>query len=450
MSEHAGYIESAGESTLSELVGAVWRRRWIVLTVMAASLGAAALITARMPRLYEARAVLRIVPAVVAMSPTQRMASPTGPVVESAESQAALMRTAAFHQAVRQYLTEGLRARRADAAGTSNDAAATMVAGGTQPAGMTVSSRTVFARSDPGVDELQSGGAAPGLRNAVLSFLALSWQTSLEIGAQPDTNVVYVTVRADNAQIARLSANAVAYSLDYFRAMQARERRARITREFASAAAGAIHEVNRLERRERQLREQSGIVDVSAETTALVTQLSTRQAEVATIENDVAAMRARARALAQRLASANASLRTGPGVRDPQLVLSLQKMLSDKEIERAAAAQKYTEEYPGILPDLDEQVRDLRNRLNQAVEAVSDNARPSLETHAQLDMEHRQARVQLVYTEARLAEARRAVARTRVALDRIPSKALAFARVQRELEVARQVAQAAQRAEAEA
>ncbi|HSV75151.1 MAG TPA: polysaccharide biosynthesis tyrosine autokinase, partial [Chthonomonadales bacterium] len=145
-----------------------------------------------------------------------------------------------------------------------------------------------------------------------------------------------------------------------------------------------------------------------------------------------------------------ASLRTGPGVRDPQLVLSLQKMLSDKEIERAAAAQKYTEEYPGVLPDLDEQVRDLRNRLNQAVEAVSDNARPSLETHAQLDMEHRQARVQLVYTEARLAAARRAVARTRVALERIPSKALAFARVQRELEVARQVAQAAQRAEAEA
>ena len=133
----------------------------------------------------------------------------------------------------------------------------------------------------------------------------------------------------------------------------------------------------------------------------------------------------------------NTAIRQAPGLRDDAQVLALQQQLSQLEMERAAAALKYTPEYPGVLPELDAHIQDVKTRLGEAVAGTVDNKRPSLQAQGAAQDDLRQAQGALALHQVKLGAATRLRDQLHQQIQGLPEASLQYARLTRDTELAR-------------
>jgi len=191
------------------------------------------------------------------------------------------------------------------------------------------------------------------------------------------------------------------------------------------------------ERQETQFKKNHKIADMNAYQTALLQQYAARQNEVLIAKQEIAQLGERLHALGERLQDVNAAIRNGTGVRDDSLVIGLQNQLNQLEIERAKATLKYTTEFPGILPNLDAQVKDIQNRLAKTVQSTLDNKKPSLQAQGSLFEEYKQTQTTVLFTRARFNAT--VMLRDQIAkeLSGLPETNMVYARLARNSELAR-------------
>lgn len=148
-----------------------------------------------------------------------------------------------------------------------------------------------------------------------------------------------------------------------------------LTPKVGAAKSAMIAADNRLMRFEQARK----LADIPSQERAAIDELAARDTTLATAEQDANSQDARLAMLQAQLKTADQNIKNGTGVRDDSLVQSLQSKKTSLEMERQADALKYTPNYPGVLPDLDRQIADVKRRLAQAVQATLNNKMPSLQ-----------------------------------------------------------------------
>ncbi|HLV80403.1 MAG TPA: polysaccharide biosynthesis tyrosine autokinase, partial [Chthonomonadaceae bacterium] len=170
-------------------------------------------------------------------------------------------------------------------------------------------------------------------------------------------------------------------------------------------ASRAKNQMAAAEQRVMQFKLSHQLVDVPAQQKAVLDQYLSMESEVVLQQQELASEQARLKSLSDRLHAADSAIKNGTGVRDDALVLNLQAQLNTLEMERTSQALKYTPAYPGILPDLDVRIADVKQRLAKAVQGTLDNKKPSLQAQGALVEEVKKAQTDVQYRQARLDEA---------------------------------------------
>lgn len=159
-----------------------------------------------------------------------------------------------------------------------------------------------------------------------------------------------------------------------------------LTPKVQAAKAAMIAADDRLMRYEQSHQ----LADIPTQEKAAIDELAERDSTLATAQQEANSQDARLAVLRSELDTQNRYIKTGTGVRDDTLVQNLQNQLTGLQIERANDALKYTPNYPGVLPDLDKRIADIKSRLAQAVKATLNNKMPSLQNQDALTIAYQQ------------------------------------------------------------
>ncbi len=156
----------------------------------------------------------------------------------------------------------------------------------------------------------------------------------------------------------------------------------------------------------RQLAYQKGhdILDSGSQARIGIERLTTRTEAVANIQQELDAQQTTTDSLKAQLDAQNKSIQT-TGPRDDALTATLSSRLSDLKIARADLARRVTPAYPGKLPLLDQQIKDLQTQLAAAVKATQNGSNPTLGAQANLQQSYQTAQIQLATIQKRLQDA---------------------------------------------
>jgi capsular exopolysaccharide synthesis family protein len=132
------------------------------------------------------------------------------------------------------------------------------------------------------------------------------------------------------------------------------------------------------------------VIDAPTQQASALNSYLQQSQEVADIENQYAVAKAKASLLQTQLNQVNNALKTGTSVRDDSEVIALQQRLQDLKLKREEDAEKYTEKYPGVLPNDDQQIADTTQRLTKAIQSTT-GTNTSLASQAQLQSEYSEA-----------------------------------------------------------
>ncbi|KAA6407031.1 MAG: hypothetical protein FRX48_09097 [Lasallia pustulata] len=125
---------------------------------------------------------------------------------------------------------------------------------------------------------------------------------------------------------------------------------------------------------------------------------------IANIQAEISGEQATVDQLKGQLEANNHSLQT-LGPRDDALTTGLSSQLSGLRLQRQALARKVTPAFPGQLPVLDAEIKDLENQYKKAVAATQNPTNPTLPAQAGLQSNYQAALTQLNTSKVRLAAA---------------------------------------------
>ncbi len=309
--------------TAHDLVRIFRRHLWLVLLILVASTGTAAVISRRTPQAWRAAASMLLVQRAPFMAATPQAAA-TAPMMETLDTQISLLQSRALAQ-------------------------------------------SAAARVGISPETLQSA-------------------TTITTAREGD-NVIDVAVEADSRQQAIAWADALCRTfVDYKKSvaqhnsqtalatLTGQAAQAKQQRETADAQVLAFrqnHHLNGI-----------GLLDTNAQENAALQAVLSQDIVVSTARNDLGAAQAKASRLSAALQKANAAIKSGTGVRDDTQILKLQSDLNDEERARADKARKYKIAFPGLFGPLDAQIADTRARLNRAKQTL--NSQPSLANQGSL------------------------------------------------------------------
>lgn len=329
----------------------VWRRLWLVILILIASLGTASYVSRHTPKRWRANAAMILVQRATTVAASAQ-AGYAAPMIESPETQVSMLQS--------------------------------------------------YAMAQRAIDFLKNQAIARGQSGESIGINAEQLQQAITVSTPKDTNIIDVLVEAESRERAATLANAVCQAFVQWKSEVAKQDVQDTTNSLAVRANRAKAQMLTAEQRETEFKRQHQLVDVPAQQKAALEQYQTRDAEVVSLTQDMASDEAKLKSLGDRLKAANAAIKGGTGVRDDTLVLNLQQQLSQLEIERASLAQKYTPEYPGMLPDIDAKIADVKGRLSKAVQSTLDNKKPSLQAQGALFEDYKQAQTTVLFQRAKL------------------------------------------------
>ncbi len=341
------------ETSLSDVVRALWRRKWIILLVVPLFVAAAYFYTQRLPKQWQADAQLLVI-----QRPDYGGAVTINgyipPEPESITTQIGMLHTSAMADRALSWLKNQ-----------------ELITGQT----------------------LDTGGASPG-----------SLQGSLSVSSPPDSQLINLSVVGSSHDQAVLLTNAVAQSFVQWKKEEASKdvqlTEARLRKQVAAAR------VQMEAARQKQLAYQKGheMLDSASQQRTAYGRLTAREDEITGIEAEISGQQSLVDQLSGQLQANNHSLQT-LGPRDDALTTSLSDQLSSLKLQRQALARKVTPAFPGQLPVLDAEIKDYEQRYAKAVAATKNPNNPTLPAQAGLQNNYQSALTQLNTTKARLAQA---------------------------------------------
>lgn len=384
----------AAEIGTRDALAVVWRRKWVILVVLAASIGGAVLITHRTPKLYRASEQLIIMTESPRSSATPDAAM-AAPLIESPATQINMLKSDQMPQRVMTWL--------------QNDA-------------------------------LSKGRRAEDDEWGLLGNKQIwkHYSDHVTVSNPEGTNLINIAVVLPDPTSAKYLADAIAYAFVDWKTETARSK----IQQTADSLDKKVHgphgtrqTLEAAERAEMAFKSQHHLADVNVEQKAALDQYLTRDAEVAAAQADVSAQEARVNDLKQRLSQTTASIKKFGG-RDDGEVVRLQGVLADRQQKLDSALRIYTPEHPSI-PVLQGEVKDIEEQLRKArartVDTVGNSPSMQSSTYAEL----REAQTQLVSAREKLHHTMATRNQLQAKTARIPAEALEYARLLRASEAAR-------------
>ncbi len=341
------------ETSLSDVVRALWRRKWIILLVVPLFIVAAYFYTQRLPKQYQADAQLLVVQRADAGG-AGTVSGYIAPQAESITTQLAMMHTAAMADRALSWLKN---------------------------------QELVTGRP------IDTGGANVG-----------SLQGSLVTSSPSDSQIINLTVFGSSHDQAVLLTNAVAQSFVQWRREEAsndvKATEARLRKQVAAAQA----QMEAAQRRKLAFQQGHEILDSGSQAQIGLGRLTASENAITAIQAELAGQQSLVDQLKAQLQANNHSIQT-LGPRDDALTTSLSDQLSALRLARAQMARKVTPAFPGQLPVMDANIKDLEQRLAKAVAATKDPTNPTLSGQAGLQSNYQSALTQLNTTKVRLVQA---------------------------------------------
>jgi capsular exopolysaccharide synthesis family protein len=387
--EYVEQMDQPSELSTKSVAIAVWRRKWIVMIVVAAALAATHYITQRQPRLYRATAQMMLLqPApTTANSPEAQLSSPA---TESAETQLSLLRSDGMAWRVLAWL--------------KNDA-------------------------------FNKGQTQDRLGMINKNKLWRDFQSIVKFANPENTNIITVTVSHENPEIASELANVICLAFADWKKELAQERVQKIMANLEVRARRAREQMLEDERLQLQHSRSSRMIDIPAEKQALMQNFLAKDAEVETLRQDVISQRERVKRMDQQLKQADQSLRSAPsGVRPNEQIAYLQQELNRLETERARLTVRFASEHPDVKT-IDAQILDVKGRLAKAMSDSLDYRRPTVQSLESLYYEFKSAQTLLAFNEAKLRAAMAMRDQLREQLKGLPVPAMQNTRLSREAEI---------------
>ena len=342
------------ESSLGDVVRALWRRKWIIVLVTLLFLVGAHFYTQHLPKQWQAQAQLLLVERPDAGSAGPRDTAYVAPAQDSVATQIGMLQTAEMADRALSWLRN---------------------------------------------KELQNGQAADtnGIGIGTL-------QSSVSVVNPTGSDLINIGVLGSSRDQALLLTNAVAQSFVQWKTEQARKDvQATIGRLVprVDAARGRMDAAIT-----KRLAYQKGheILDSGSQAAIGIHRLESRTEAVASLQQEQDAEQTTANSLKALLDKQNQSIQqTGP--RDDVYITALKERLSDLKLQRADLARRVTKYYPGKLPILDQQIADIQRQLDAAVKATLNGNNSSLASQALLNQNYQAAQTQLATTQKRLSDA---------------------------------------------
>ena len=366
--------------TVWDILRIVKRRFWLIALLMIVSVSTALFLSMRSPKRWRATAQMIL----IQRAPNASMAQNgpyTTPVVETPETQVAML----------------------------------------QSTGM--SRRTI--------NWLKNQAMSSSAQSEAIHITPEELQRSISVTCPKDTNVLSVDVDAGSRADAETLANAVCQAFVTWKRDVAQQSTQDTTDTLEVRARRAREQMVDAEKREVQFKQRHGLVDVPTQHKAALEQFLARDTEVASLGEELASQKARFEGISEQLGASNAAIRSGTGVRDDSLVVQLQAQLNQLEMDRQAASLKYTKDYPGVLPDLDARIDDVKKRLAQAIKGTLDNQKPSLQAQGALVDEFKQAQIATSFAQAKYDAASKQRDVLRSQLKGVPALGILYARLSR-------------------
>lgn len=338
--------------TVQDVLRIFWRRLWIIALILIAALATAAVISKKTPKAWDATAQLLLVQPVTVAGPSTQ-ASVVGPTAESVATQITLLQSYEIAQ------------------------------------------RTV--------QKLQQDAAAQGLSPDSVGIDAQGLQKATTVTNDTDTDVIDVQVEAPSREQAATWANALCQTFVAYKKEVAQQNSEDLLANLDLRANRAQAQMTQAEQAETAFEQQHHMADMSAQASAILDSYQKQAASATELQTNIHSESTLAASLASQLHTMNHAIATGTAVRDDSLAISMQSQLNALEIQRDEAAQKYTAKYPGILPQLDAQIADLKRRLATAVRGTVNNTQPSLQAQGALTQQLQQVQDQLAAERAQLA-----------------------------------------------
>ena len=363
------------------LLAAIWRRKWLLLVTTLVCLGAAALVTQHMTKLWRASAQMVLTQRPVSLPMSQQGSVEQPP--ESVETQIGMLQSDGMME------------------------------------------RTIVWLKNDTISKGQS-----------FSLIPQDLSRAVNVTNPRDSALINVTADAPSADQASLLANALCQAFVDWKVDIARKDVQTAEDKLSGKVRSAKAEMDRAERAQLNYQQTNHLLDVAAQQHAAIQQLNTQEAIIAALQQDKASQDARLAQMRSQLQTADLAIKGG-GVRDDTRVLSFQTQLDQLKTERFDAAQKYTPAYGGILPDLDAKIRTVQKQLNDAIQAsISD--RPSLATQGLLYQQYNQAKIDNAYTTAKLDKSVQLRDQIKGEMDQMPEIGLTSDRLARDADLARQ------------
>lgn len=265
------------------------------------------------------------------------------------------------------------------------------------------------------------------LQTAEMADRALSWLRNKELqsGQEPDTNgigigtlqgsvsvvnptgsdLINIGVLGSSRDQALLLTNAVAQSFVQWKAEQARKDVQATILKLVPRTEVARHRMDAAMTRQLAYQKGHDILDSGSQAALAIHRLDSRKEAASGLQQELNAEQTTANSLKAQLDAQNHSIQTS-GPRDDGYTATLNSRLSDLKLQRADLARRVTAAYPGKLPMLDAEIKDVEQKLAAAVKATQNGSNPTLAVQAILQQNYQAALNQLTTTQTKLADAR--------------------------------------------
>ena len=364
--------KSSGPRTdisLGEIAAVLWRRKVVFLLVLVACLGPAALISHQMSKKWRAEAQMVLIQRATTGADALKATTYAPPVIETVDTQMAMLQGDAMPQRALAWL-----------------------------------------RSRPG-----RAGAIFGGRE----WTAAALQRDVTFSNPKETNVIQVSAEASSPEQAAMIANAVCEAFLQWKKELAQQQVRDIAQSLQVRSVRAEAQMRDAEQQEKEFKQRHHVADVAAQEKFLLDRNQAQSSEVDNLQKEGDSLTARLADLAGKLRLKNTLIQHSGGVRDDALILSLQSQLTQLEIDRADAAQKYTAA-SGVLQPLDAKIGGVKARLNRAIHGVVLGNLPTLQSQGALLNDYQETQVNRIYTAAKLAAARRLLSQSQARAKMLP------------------------------
>ena len=282
------------------------------------------------------------------------------------------------------------------------------------------------------IDYMRTEARDQGKPASSVNYQLLTIGKHFKFNNDKDTNIIDVIASDPNKDNAMMLADAICKSFVAWKTELATQDVRQSIEDIEPRFQAAKTDLAAAENRETRFKTLHNLTNPSSQETALLDLWAARQSSLGDARLEAQSENAKLQTMSAQLRQANLQIANGTGVRDDTLVQGLQSQLSTLEIERNEDAQKYTPAYPGILPDLDAQIKDVKAKLGQAVKATLDNQRPSLQDQNALIDNYKQQAVAVSFANARLASSQALFDQVVSQISQFPGLDLAYARLVRE------------------